>query len=277
MKHLLLFTISFLLINLAQAQTVTYHVNSGPSFKAVNYSPAFAGANWNQPSYNDSGWIQAVNGGGLTPGGTCNGPNTCAFCTGDTIIWSSTASSPPDTSCFRKFFNFGPCGRITAATLSIGADDFFWAYVNGNFLDSTLLEDNGITTVFNANQLSWLHTGSSNLIAVEIDHPIPYCAEFVMAGTVTVDTTGCTTGISDLATNNISISPNPATHQINIAADQSDTYTLTMSDMIGNTVLSKRLNGKNITLDISDMEKGVYILHMLDTNGRATVRKITKE
>ena len=277
MKYII--TIGFLILNLlTQAQTITFPTNSGPSFKAVNYSPAFAGPNWNQPSYNDSAWIPANNGGGLEAGGTCYGYGSCVFCTGDTVIWSSSVCTPPDTSCFRKFFNFGNCGHITSATFTIVSDDFFWAYLNGHFLDSNTVRDNAVVLHLDSTQLSWLHTGD-NLIAAEVNHPIPYCAIYSMIGSVTVDTTGCVnTGMNQISIVSMSVSPNPALNNLDITiSDFNPPYTFTLYDVLGNKVFAQTSNSTHTTIDISRLTKGIYILQAMKSNGEILSHKISKE
>lgn len=275
LSAILIFTCAF-----ADAQFVTVNVYSGPSScKSFDFSARLAGAGWTSLSYNDSAWLACFNGAGAQSGSSsCAGPNQSGYGSigMDTIIWSSPTTSAPDTACFRRKFTL-PCGSIHSSVFSVGADDYYLAYINGHFLGTNPVDGNGVNYTLTSSQLGWFQSGE-NILAIEVVNSAPSCGELDFKATVTADTTaGCTTGINDLTQNSISIFPIPANNQINITADQSSTYAISMYDMIGNTVLSKSLSGKNMTLDISGIEKGIYILHLVDTHGNITVRKITKE
>jgi len=81
-------------------------------------------------------------------------------------------------------------------------------------------------------------------------------------------------GIEDLSPNNmkVSISPNPATEQINItlAANLTNTVSISISDIIGNVLIQKdiqpyELNG-SLSLDISVLVAGNYFLTVVSAD-----------
>ena len=66
--------------------------------------------------------------------------------------------------------------------------------------------------------------------------------------------------------------PNPTTGTLNIAAD--DIYKVEISNLLGQRVLSAE---KVETIDMSDLEKGIYFLIISNKNGTKSVTKVIKE
>jgi len=175
------------------AQTIIQSINSGPSFKAFQQSAIYAGPGWNTLSYNDASWPYAYNGGGSDGLASCLGPNSSIWGGNDTCIWSMAVSISPDTGCLRKIINL-PCGRVVAAAFSICGDDFYTAYINGNLLGSQPTACVGVNYTLSGSQLAWFTPGN-NIMAFEIMNTAPDCGKFAMIGTITIDTTGCSTTI----------------------------------------------------------------------------------
>lgn len=71
--------------------------------------------------------------------------------------------------------------------------------------------------------------------------------------------------------NSISLYPNPAINFVNVKMDNDEKYELEVYDMIGNLVLAQKSNNMPYTenrLDISNLQKGVYIMHIITPTER---------
>ncbi|CAN5383201.1 hypothetical protein BH09BAC5_BH09BAC5_18100 [soil metagenome] len=84
------------------------------------------------------------------------------------------------------------------------------------------------------------------------------------------------TGIHELAQVTWSLYPNPAQHEINIKSD----YTLTgnvyrVLDISGRTAVSGKLDGT--TIDVSTLDKGMYILQIENNKGGFTSQRFMKD
>lgn len=84
----------------------------------------------------------------------------------------------------------------------------------------------------------------------------------MMLGKVTVDGG---LGINANETSTFSFYPNPVTDKISISADSHD-YTVTIFDMMGGKVLTKRMFDNNV-LDISLLQNGFYLIQISSENG----------
>jgi hypothetical protein len=76
-------------------------------------------------------------------------------------------------------------------------------------------------------------------------------------------------------TNDVSIVPNPAYDKIKIQAGI-HFHTLEMVSFLGQTILTQPNDGKEITLDISNLSNGVYFVRIISENG-ASVKKFVKQ
>jgi hypothetical protein len=83
-------------------------------------------------------------------------------------------------------------------------------------------------------------------------------------------------GIEKSNQQQINIYPNPATNQINVQINQSlmgSSYTIT--NQIGKTVLSGKLNTEKSTIEIGNLSGGIY-LFSIDNNAKQTFKVIKK-
>ena len=79
-------------------------------------------------------------------------------------------------------------------------------------------------------------------------------------------------GVSETSDNDFKVWPNPTTGTLYIAAD--DINKVEIRNLLGQLVLS----AKNVeTIDMSDLEKGIYFLIISNKNGASTVTKVIKE
>jgi hypothetical protein len=89
-------------------------------------------------------------------------------------------------------------------------------------------------------------------------------------------------GINNFSSTNMSMNlvPNPANEQVQInvsGLNKTEKSNLTMYDMLGNVVLKDVLSGKDnyeMTYDISQFAKGVYIVEVIGSNKKAINRLV---
>lgn len=84
-----------------------------------------------------------------------------------------------------------------------------------------------------------------------------------------------TAGIEDLKQFNFSYYPNPTKGKLHLSALE-NIEDVELVNLLGQNVLSEKLNSRNSTLDISHLTKGVYIMK-LSINGAVGAYKIIKE
>jgi plastocyanin len=84
----------------------------------------------------------------------------------------------------------------------------------------------------------------------------------MMIGKVTVQTP---LGIENNEVNTFSFYPNPVTDKISISADSHD-FTVTIFDMMGGKVLTKRMFEDNV-LDVSLLQSGFYLIQISSEKG----------
>ena len=84
-----------------------------------------------------------------------------------------------------------------------------------------------------------------------------------------------TAGIEDLKQFNFSYYPNPTKGKLHLSALE-NIEDVELVNLLGQNVLSEKLNSRNSTLDISHLTKGIYIMK-LSINGAVGAYKIIKE
>jgi hypothetical protein len=83
-------------------------------------------------------------------------------------------------------------------------------------------------------------------------------------------------GISDKRVkSNLSVYPNPATDQLNIEMD--NLKSVEIMDIAGRLIRSNTSNNKMISLDVSNLNRGIYLVKVKDTNNVSSMKKFTKE
>lgn len=75
--------------------------------------------------------------------------------------------------------------------------------------------------------------------------------------------------------NNVKIYPNPVSGILNIESSV-DIEEISLIDITGKNVMVLRNSGKSTSLDLRDMENGLYFIHITDANGTVKVSKILK-
>ncbi len=76
-------------------------------------------------------------------------------------------------------------------------------------------------------------------------------------------------GINDINTD-IQIYPNPTTDQINIDLQQNQKYEIQINDITGKTIINEQGIKTKLTYDLSNLDKGVYIINIILENNTLT-------
>ena len=84
-------------------------------------------------------------------------------------------------------------------------------------------------------------------------------------------TLSITTGINDINDLTTNIYPNPVSNVLNIELQETSNYTIRLTNLLGKEFIVKEFNGSSITIDVSQLEKAVYILRI--SNGKAITTK----
>jgi hypothetical protein len=77
--------------------------------------------------------------------------------------------------------------------------------------------------------------------------------------------------------NNITLYPNPATNQLNISIEGQTIAQYQILDYTGKMVLSNQSNNSDLSIDVSELVQGVYLIRLELKNGQYAVRKFTLE
>ncbi len=87
------------------------------------------------------------------------------------------------------------------------------------------------------------------------------------------------TGTSDVlpATYNLRIYPNPASSVLNIQSEQTDLAGIQVYDLLGRIILTEQTTANSATLDVSNLQRGIYLLNVQSRDGDAVVIKFLKE
>jgi hypothetical protein len=102
------------------------------------------------------------------------------------------------------------------------------------------------------------------------------CYEISSNWIVIVRTEG-TASISELNAIDFTIFPVPATDNITISGLESDTYNVSITNMIGATVLNNANFVNNGTLNVTDLNAGVYFVNITDSEGNRSTKRVLKK
>jgi hypothetical protein len=78
---------------------------------------------------------------------------------------------------------------------------------------------------------------------------------------------------------NIFLSPNPATNQLTVSSTQGAIEEIEIYNLLGERVLSLPLNtlkGTSASIDVSELNPGIYFVTVTATNGNKVTRKVVK-
>ena len=95
-------------------------------------------------------------------------------------------------------------------------------------------------------------------------------------GTLTISLEGILS-VDELALENVSLSPNPATDLLMLQFPQAEFDRVAIYSALGQQVIARRIVGQqDLELDISELKSGVYLVHLQSTQGQTVVRKLVK-
>ena len=99
------------------------------------------------------------------------------------------------------------------------------------------------------------------------------------SGTGTLMAIGASVGIKEsLISGNVLISPNPTNGVLNISFNAiPQNAKIEVYNSIGALVLTEAMNNKNNTINLSDLNSGIYFMKVLEGNKVVAVKKVVKE
>lgn len=83
-----------------------------------------------------------------------------------------------------------------------------------------------------------------------------------------------TTGITDLSPNDFNIFPNPTKGVVTINSNSNNLFDVNVYNILGKLIYTKNDNNKSTTIDLSSINKGIYIVSILIDNKRISKRII---
>jgi len=75
----------------------------------------------------------------------------------------------------------------------------------------------------------------------------------------------------------IEINPNPATDLLDIEFSEKSNYTMIINNILGETIIEKQVSTSHETINISNFEKGIYILQVIQNNKQISIQKFIKQ
>jgi PKD repeat protein len=78
-------------------------------------------------------------------------------------------------------------------------------------------------------------------------------------------------GLEDISRERFNVYPNPAKDKITLRFETEDSYKIQLNTLQGKTMDQRIVNGNSVTLNLDQIERGVYILSIwnLETNSRS--------
>mgnify|MGYP001413183844 CR=1 FL=1 len=70
------------------------------------------------------------------------------------------------------------------------------------------------------------------------------------------------TGVKDIYYNGINVYPNPSNGEISIDIADINAYNLSVLDILGKEVYSAKINDSKFKINLSHLEKGVYLIEL---------------
>ncbi len=88
---------------------------------------------------------------------------------------------------------------------------------------------------------------------------------------------GNLTGLSSVTENQFNAYPNPTTGLINLSFGKSVKGNITITNLMGQRLVTQSVMGESSTLDLGSFSAGIYFLQFTDTNGSVSTQKILLE
>lgn len=153
-------------------------------------------------------------------------------------------------------------------------------YCSNNQLNSLYI-DNGN----NQNMTVMISTGNVNLTCIQIDNEnasYPECEGFPLEGWCKDDWSSysedCNLGLIDLKSANFSLYPNPVKEKLFLSITNTTTnLKIKIFNIEGKLLIIENVAFKNrVSLDVSQLSRGIYFLNIEDENGNTAIKKFVK-
>jgi len=154
-------------------------------------------------------------------------------------------------------------------------DDTLYVIIDYSF-DPIYLDNCEIKTVWNSlNKSNTLYNAKLSIGVYNITWIISDAARNQVTRTFTVEVRDNPTKISDLLNEGISVYPNPAINRVYIKSDTKNIKRLVLSSSVGQVINVVNVNNNKSTLDMSGLNKGLYIL-TIETDENVYSTKLIK-
>jgi hypothetical protein len=80
-----------------------------------------------------------------------------------------------------------------------------------------------------------------------------------------------------ISENELRLFPNPVKNTLNIQLSENSNYALEVTDLNGKRVYSSNLSGQNFELNTAEWAQGLYLLRLIDENGKTYTQKVVKD
>jgi hypothetical protein len=80
-----------------------------------------------------------------------------------------------------------------------------------------------------------------------------------------------------ISENELRLFPNPVKNALNIQLSENSNYALEVTDLNGKRVYSSNLSGQNFELNTAEWAQGLYLLRLIDENGKTYTQKVVKD
>lgn len=148
------------------------------------------------------------------------------------------------------------CPGQTATLTATGATNYTWSPIGST--SSTVVVSPTINT-------NYVLTGSNDGLCFPTTN-------------VTILVTPCAIGVNELDNNNANVYPNPAKDILSIDfLTEFSSYTIEISNAVGELVLKKELHDKNSSVNIEALPHGIYFYQLSHKNTSLKIGKLIKE
>lgn len=123
-------------------------------------------------------------------------------------------------------------------------------------------------------EISYLMSSDCN-----IDTPTPFTEvnkEFNMNLVMAISGVEGFLGVQDFVDADLTLYPNPASEQFNIASGNETIQTVIVRDILGKTIQTIQVNGLTQNVNVSNLPKGLYLVEVELETGRAVQKLIKK-
>lgn len=212
--------------------------------RGLQYLDFVAAAPINLSQYNDN------------DGNWCSGAVTASPANGNTGLYLNSNFSLTGSMTTPGSLVTGFGGPFTVTTNGPGAQ-YGWDFGDGSPIDTT---QNPVHTY----TLPGTYT-------VTVTIQTPNCGLALTDSVVVV----LFTGVNETnGAGSFSIAPNPGNGEFSITTTDADVKTISVLNLLGETIFETKTGGTNNTFDLTSQAKGVYLVRVLDTNGNTNTKKL---